>query len=53
MPPTCIVLCGNFHSKPHGKSYLAEMKELFLAFANLVADHASIVRLTHFVFVPG
>jgi len=53
MPPTCFVLCGNFHSKPHGKSYLSEMKELFAALADLVADHASILRLSHFVFVPG
>jgi len=53
MPPTCFVLCGNFHSKPHGKTYLSEMKELFKSLATLIADHASIVRLSHFVFVPG
>lgn len=52
MPPTCFVLIGNFLSLPAG-SQSKVFEECFSQLGTLISEFPSLVKSSHFVFVPG
>lgn len=53
MPPTVIVMCGNFLSKPYGSHTNAVLKKGFEELAEVISAHPSLIENTRFVFIPG
>nr|CAB3265005.1 DNA polymerase epsilon subunit 2 [Phallusia mammillata] len=52
-PPTCIVLCGTFCSKPYGLSHSSDVKAGLNNLARMILRFPHIHRQTKFVFVPS
>lgn len=53
IPPTAIVLMGNFLQSPYGADQAKVLREHFKALGDILAEYTDLLESTKLIFVPG